>query len=318
MKRFIIWAVLMVVVTFCVNAVGTVVVKALLADTLAASMTGYAAKGEKMLRPTPTEPDGNSKSNGLAGLAVRELLDNTRILDGTSFLAGFLFMNDTIDQSVIIFDKDGMSPLSKGSFANAYADNGESLPQMKNSVGLISVDEFCKNDCAKDVFELLKKTPDAVVKVNSYSDFVVSPASLTVYDAGGSSVGTFECSASGNIVSADNVYVYNGNTGADESDDRLCSFLKEMETVYLGERHSDRVAEKLADKVSFGSDTSYKKSQFGLGHYTVKMYEVSGDYAMVTVIDIGFVKSVLLYVAIAAVPITLLTFLLGRRKKNDY
>ncbi len=314
-KRFVIWAVIMAVTVFCVNLVGSVIVGKVLGSALSASMTGYSKKGETMLHPTMKEPDENNKTNGLAGLAVRALLDDTRIMDGTGFPGTFIFMNDTVDQSVIFLEKDGQAPFSKGSYEAVYEKKDDKSLYIRSVVGLICVDDFCKNDCAKDVYDLLKKTPNAVIKVDSYcsSEFLISPASLTVYDEGGNALGTFECPCEGDAINADNIYVHNG-TESDDSD--ICTFCKEMEVVYLGERRSDREADKLAEKVSFDGDTLYKKTSCGFGHIAQKSYEVSGDYAMVTVLDLCFIKSVILYAIIAAVPITLLTFLVGRRKKE--
>ena len=315
-KRSIVWLVLMTVTAFCVNLAGTAVVKIFLANTLTPSMMGYSQKGETLLHPTYREPTEEKKSNGLGGLVVRSLLDNARIVDGTNFIATFAFLNDTVDQTVIFLEKNGSSPLYRGSFEAVYTDTGEKTAYMRSTVGAISVNEFCKNDCAKDVYELLKKTPNAVIRVDSYSisDYAVSPASLTVFDENGNEVGQFDCKSSGDIITADNVYVHNSNKSSDETD--MCSFCADMKVVYLGERRSDRAADKLAEKVSFDGATEYSKTSYGFGRLTTKMYEVSGDYAMVTVLDFSFISGVLLYIAIAAVPITLLTFLVGRKKKE--
>lgn len=316
-KRFVIWAVIMAVTVFCVNLVGTVVVSTFLGRTLSASMTGYSKKGDTMLHPTLREPDEKNKTNGLAGLAVRALLDDTRIMNGMSFFSTFVFMNDTIDQSVIFLEADGSAPFSRGSYEAVYEKKDDKSLYIRSVVGLICVDDFCKNDCAEDVYDLLKNTPNAVIKVNSYSisDFLISPAELTVYDEGGNALGTFSCPCEGSVINADNIYVHNGNESDEDND--MCSFFKEMEVVHLGERRSDREAEKLAEKVSFNGDAEYSKTSYGLGHMVQKSYEVSGDYAMVTALDYCFIKSVILYAIIFAVPITLLTFLVGRKKKES-
>lgn len=316
-KRFIIWAALMLITAFCVNLVGTVVNKVVLADMLVPAMTGYSNKGEKLLHPTLKEPDENDKSNGLSGLTIRALLDDERLVNKESFVTSLLFLYGNIDQSVILFDKDGMSEFSKGIFVNAYEKKGDTIDHIRYNVGLINVRNFCELDGAKDFYETLKKYPDAVIRVDSYSvnNFVIQPASLTVLDGDESEIKSFDFPCDGDIITADNVYIYDDNDGDYTND--FHGFCNKMTDAYLGERRSDKMAEKLVDDVDFSNDGQYvKKSSFGFGHYITKTYEVHGDYAMICVLDFDFMTGVILYIIIAGIPITLLTFLLGRRKKS--
>lgn len=318
-KRFIIWAVLMLVTAFGVNLVGTVVNKVVLAEMLVPAMTGYSNKGEKLLHPALKEPDEKDKTNGLSGLAIRALLDDERLVNKESFITSFLFLYGNIDQSVILFDKDGMSEFSKGIFANAYEKKGDTIDHIRYNVGLINVRDFCKLDGAKDFYETLKEYPDSVIRVDSYSvnNFVVQPASLAVLDSDDSVIKSFDFPCDGDIIKADNVYIYDDNDG--DYINEFHGFRNKMTDAYLGERKTDKIAEKLVDDVDFSDDSQYvRKPSFGFGHYIVKTYEVHGDYAMIFVLDFDFMTGVILYTIIAGIPITLLTFLLGRKKKNDY
>ncbi len=317
-KRFMIWAALMLAAAFCVNLIGTIMVKSILSDTLTPTMLGYSAKGEKILHPTPKEPDEKDKTNGLSGLFMRALLDDQRLVY-KSFWGNFLFLNVTIDQTVILFEKDGMGALSKGVFADVYEDTGESVDHIRHTVGLLSVRDFCELDCAEEIYETLNNNPHAVLKVDSYSisEFLIQPASVTILNGDGNALGTFECPCSGEIIRSENTYIYDDNSFESEND--LHGFCNKMTTAYLGERTSDKIAEKLVGDVAFeNGDHDMTKSGFGFGHYISKSYDVHGNYAMIYVFDFNFITGVVMYIIIACIPITLLTFLIGRKKKNAF
>lgn len=320
MKRFIIWAVLMLVAAFCLNTAGTVVVKVVLSNTLTSALVGYSKKGESMLHPTLKEPDEKNKTNGLSGLAIRALLGDIRLYNNPSFLTNFVFLNGNMDQTTIMFDKNGMSEFSKGIFANVYEKKDGSIDYMRNAVGLISVRDFAELDCAKEICETLENYPDAVVKLDAYSisSLTVQPASLTILDGNDSLIKTYECPNSGEIVKADNVYIYDKNYNGSDGNE-LHSFCNDLNLAFIGERRTDKIAEKLIDEVDFSAGDCYvHKSGFGFGHYTSKNYEITGDYAMITVCDFSFIKGVLLYMALLSVPIALPTFLIGRKKKDYF
>lgn len=316
-KRFLIWTASMLVAAFCINVIGTIVVKLILSDTLTPTMLGYASRGETMLHPTLKEPDEENKTNGLSGLAIRSFIDDERLSNKTNFLHHFLFMYVDIDQSVIMFDKDGLSALSKGNFADVYeAETGEFTDYARHTVGLISVCDFCELDCAEDIYETLENHPDAAIRVDSYSisDFLMQPASITILDGSGNEIGTFDCPCDGEIIASENTYIYDDNSS--KLVNEFHGFYNEMTVAYLGERTSDKVAEKLIDKVDFeNGDQDVTKSGFGFGHYISKSYEVRGDYAMIYVFDFHFMSSIIMYSIIACIPVTLLTILLGRKKK---
>lgn len=319
-KRIAVWIALMLASAFCFNLIGTLIVKTFLGDVLMPSMVGYSSKGEQMLHPTLKEPDETNKTNGLSALAVRALLSNIRLVDKTNFAGNFLFLNVSIDQTVILFDKNGMSNFSKGIFANVYAaEDGESLAHIRNITGLLSVDDFCTLDCAEEVYKTLENTPSAVIKIDSYSisDFLIQPASFTILDSNGNTVRTFKCPCDGEVIHSDNTYIYDAYER--DSDHPLHDFYDKMRDTYLGERTSDKVAEKLVDKIDFANGDQYvNMSGFGFGHYLGKSYEVRGDYAMISVFDINFIDGVIMYIIIACIPITLVAIFSGRKKKNKF
>ena len=318
-KRFIIWAVIMLIIVFCINIVGTVLSRFIFANMLMPAMTGYVSKSEAMIHPKLRENDGKSKGNGLESLVVRSLLDNERLELGSGIISTFLFMNMNADQSVIFFDQDGMNDFSNGTFADVFEEKDSKISYMLSSVGLLPVNEFIKLDGADDLYDILKNEENCKIRVDSYTDnnFIIMPVKLTVLDENGSEIKKFEFQANGDVIRSGNIYIYDDNSSSDKQY-KQHGFFKKMEWAYLGKRQSDRAAEKLVKKVSLESDTYVKKNGYGIGHFTSKSYEVKDGRAMITVFDFSYYNSLILYTAIAAIPVTLIVFLVGRRKKNDY
>ncbi len=318
-KRFAIWAIIMVVAVFCINVAGTVVSKYMLAPTLVPSLSGYSKKADNMLHP---KMDDNGNTNGLHQLAIRSLLSNTRIDAHTNFLSTFLFLDVQIDQSVQLFDGEGENQFSKGIFANVYTDKGNKTDYLKNVTGLISVDDLCKLDGAKKLYNSLKKYPSAEIRVDSYSisDYLIKPAKLTLIYESGDEIESFEFPCDGEIINGENTFIRDDGCTTSEADKKMeyNSMYIKMRDVYLGERKADILADKLAETVDLSSDTDYQKGSFGFGHYAVNSYEVSDGRAMVCVLDFRFKRSLILYTIIVAIPVTLLTFLIGIRKKKEY
>lgn len=315
-KSGIIWLAMVIGLVFCVNLIGTFVVKGILDNLLSSAMLGYAAKGETLLHPTLKEPDEKNKTNGLSGLAIRALLDDTRIMNGTNFMGNFIFMNVTVDQSGILFEKDGLTPLSKGIFADVYEEReGESIDHIRYTVGLLNVRDLSELDCAGEIYETLKAYPEAVIRLDAYSvssDFLVQPAVMTILDDKGNTIKTYDCPCGGDIIESDNTYIYDENSSGGEND--LHSLCNEMTLAYVGERRADRIAEKLVDKIEFtGSDQSVYKPVYGFGHYASKSYEVRGDYAMISVFNYDFTGSIIVYGILSCILATLLTMLIKRR-----
>lgn len=321
-KRFIIWAALMLAMVFVVNTAGTLVVKFVLADSIyAPALIGYSKKADTMIHPTLKEPDENNRTNGLSGLVMRSLLDDERFSNRVNFFYNFLFLCIDIDQSIIFFEEDGLSELSEGIYALAYGEKeDESLSHMRNATGVIDIRAFCELPNAKEFYDTLEQYPDAKLKLDSYSideNFIIQPAEITVLNGGDSTIKVFDFQCDGKKISAENVYVYNSNDSG--IDNEYHCFRNKMRDAYLGERKVEKVAKSLVDKVAFdGGDMYTMESSYGLGHYMTKYYEVKGDYSMICVLDFNFVSDVLVYIVVLGIIITLLTFLLGRKKKNEY
>lgn len=324
-KRFIIWVASLVVMAFCVNTVGILVARNFFADKLyVPAMRGYSKNAERMLYPTLKEPDEKNKTNGLTSFALRSLLSDERLPNKMNFLYNFLFLYVDIDQSVILFDKDGMSDFSKGIFATAYEQKNEregddKLSYMRYILGLIDVRDFCDKNNTKELYKTLKEHPDAVMKMESYSieNFSIQPAKIIVLDGNGNAIRSFDFKCDGEIISANNVYIRNDNEN--EVYNEFHSFCNKMGDAYLGERRVDKIAESLVDKVDFsGGDTYNMERSYGFGHYTAKIHEVIGDHSMICVMEFNFIIDDLVYMGIFFIPITLLVFLLKRKKKNEY
>ena len=317
-KRLAIWVIVMAAAVFCLNIAGTAMSKFVLATKLVPAFTGYVKKADNMLHP---KMEITGKTNGLQQLAIRSLLSNTRIDTHTNFWSAFLFIDVKIDQSVQFFD-DEESAFSKGIFANVYTDNGEKIGYIKNVTGLISVDDFCKLEGAKEFYEALEKYTSAEIRVDEYSisDYLIKPAKLTLVFEDGDEIKSFDFPCDGDIIKGENTFIHDEGSTTSVKDDETGynSMYIKMRDAYLGERKADRIADKLAEKVDLTSDADYQKSVYGFGHYAAKCYQVSDGKAMVWVCDFRFMKSILLYTGIIAVPVTLIVFLVGRRKKNDY
>lgn len=318
MKRCIIWTVIMLVVLSVLNIVGTVVNKFVVCDTLAPSMTGYVTKSEGMLHPKE-EPTKNT--NGLQQLYIRELLDNGRLAGEGNIIATMLFMDIKADQSIIIFDSEGENEFSRGTFADVYEETDEKLDGIKRTVGLIPVDRLIELDGAKELYDTLGEHKDADVRLDSYtiSNYIVMPVKVTVLDRSGSEIKSVEFPSSGDAVQRENIYIYSGYDlnyeGERKEDNRLYT---DMKTAYLGERRSDRIADKVAKEVDLSRDEMVTKYKLGFGHIASKSYQTADGRAMVWVYDCDYMKSLLIWAGIICVPVTLIVFLVGRKKKNDY
>ena len=281
-------------------------------------MTGYVTKSEGMLHPKE-EPTKNT--NGLQQLYIRELLDNGRLAGEGNIIATMLFMDIKADQSIIIFDSEGENEFSRGTFADVYEETDEKLDGIKRTVGLIPVDRLIELDGAKELYDTLGEHKDADVRLDSYtiSNYIVMPVKVTVLDRSGSEIKSVEFPSSGDAVQRENIYIYSGYDlnyeGERKEDNRLYT---DMKTAYLGERRSDRIADKVAKEVDLSRDEMVTKYKLGFGHIASKSYQTADGRAMVWVYDCDYMKSLLIWAGIICVPVTLIVFLVGRKKKNDY
>lgn len=319
LKRTLIWLILMAVILFMVNLVGTLIVKNVGVGILEGSMTGYSMKEEMMIHPVLHEVDEEHKLNGLSGLSTRSLLSSERLRNDTKFYFTFMFLNFNVDISNIFWDEKGTNGLSEGIFSVVYEDKGEKLDYFRHSCGVLDINELIKLDCASELYDILEKNDDVRIRMDSYSvdsSFIVHPASFTVLDAGGNEIKKFDCPCSGEIVKGDNVYLYNeeGSYKKDKENSGY-SVYKKMKDAYLGERKSDRIAKKYMEKADFSqNDQSLTERSYGLATITSKHVEVKEGKAQVTVQRFCFYKGVILYTAIFGAIMTLIMVLVCRSK----
>lgn len=315
LKRTIIWFVLLTAIFLIVNAVGSLFVDKLLVGRMTDSMKGYSAKIDMMIHPEYREPEAEGKSNGLLGLNMRSLLDNSCLDCKENFLSTFIFTNVQMDQSVIMFDENGMSRLSDGIFAVAYEDNGLGADKFKSAVGVIDVNEFIKTSAAGKIYSIMETSDDILLRLDSYTvsaSYVVSPVKITVLHEGGAEIESFDFPASGEVINSNNTYIDHDNKDKTHSG---YSFYLKIKEAKRGERRSDRIAKRLADKVVFanGDQNDYEKS-YGNGVVNSKMVEVKDGKAMVTVLRFRFLRCVFADTAVLGAIMTLIMVLICRHK----
>ncbi|HNZ99787.1 hypothetical protein [Ruminococcus sp.] len=319
LKRVIIWFAFLTGIFFIVNAVGSLFVDKLLVNRMTDSMKGYSSKVDQMIHPLYKEPEEEGKSNGLSGLTVRCLLDNSTLDLKENFISTFVFTNVQMDQSVIMFDENGMSRLSDGIFALVYEDNDLGADKFKSAVGVIDVSELIKAGEAGKIFSIMETIDDIQLRLDSYTvdeNYIVSPAKITVLHEGGQMIESFDFPVSGEVINSDNTYIDHDNE--DKIHSGFSLYLK-IKDAKRGERKSDRAARQLADKVVFsgGDQNDYDKS-YGIGVINSKLSEVRDGKAMVTVLRFRFLRCVFADTAILGAIMTLIMVLVCRYKdKNE-
>ena len=315
LKRTILWLVLMAVIVFVVDLAGTLIVNKVCVKMMEDATVGYSMKVERMLHPVPKEPDEKNKTNGLSGFTFLSLLDNARIRNNDKWWSIFLFLNLDVDQSTVFFDEDGMTELSSGIFAVVYEDQGGKSDYIKYAVGVIDINEFIKNECSSDIYDILEKNGDVSLRLDSYSidsSFLVHPASITLLDGSGTELGKYDIPCSGDIVKGENILIQHDQSDKINSD---LSFYKKIKDARLGRRKADRIAEKLVDKADFSqSRQRYTKRSYGLGVITSKHVETTDGNAMVFVQRFYFYKGVILYTLLFGGIMTLIFVLVCRSK----
>lgn len=314
LKRFLIWLAAMLLTVFAVNAAAVLVLREPV-DNLERAMSGYSRRGDSMIAPVLKEEREESEANGLFGLVLRSLLSNCRIRNENSFAYNFLFMDFTVDQSTIFFDENGMNELSTGIFAPVYTDTGISLPHIKETFGVVDIEEFCKLGCASEVYEILEKEEGVSIRLDSYavSGFMVKPAAFTLLDSSGNGIKSFECPCDGEIIKSENCYIYDDLYDKEHSS---YSVYAKMKDAYLGERKSDRIAEELVEKADFSQNEQMDtKRSYGFATITSKHVETIDGYAEVSVLRFCYIKGVILDSAVLGAVLTVI-LLIGWRKKD--
>lgn len=314
-KRAAIWLVLMLVIFAAADAAGAVIVKKKAGDMLTRATSGYSKKGELMIHPVPREKTEESRANGLQGLVIRALLSDDRLDNQNSFWYNFLFLNMTVDQSVVFRDEDGTNELSEGVFALVYQKLGEKLDHMYNPVGVVDVRAFIKQDCAPEVFKILDRDDLMQIRLDSFSvkNYIVQPAAFTILDESGNEIKSFECPCDGELSELKDCYIYN------DADRKSSGFnmYKKMKVAYLGERSTERAVRKLMDKADFVNSPQHEtKWSYGPGMITSKSVETNDGYAQATVLRFCYYKGVVLYTVILGAVMTVVFLLICRKRDN--
>ena len=306
-KRALLWLSIMLVLELLINAVGAFVVKRVGAENLINSMSGYSKRTEMILHPTFRE-ENDGKANGLSGLAVRTILSDGRLYNHTKFGYNFLFLNFTMEQSVVFFDKDGTTQVSSGIFNIAYEDRGSKTDYIKFPVGIIDVKELCAQSNAKELYSALEKRQYDSIRLDEYSvdeDYIVRPKKMTLLDPDKNAIQSFEFPCEGEIIKDDSIYVYDMIELNEQMRNSSTSLCKKMKDVYDGKLKTDKTAMKLMKEADFSkSAQSVDKTSYGFASFTSKHVETYDGSAMVFALRFNYIKGVILYTIIFAVVLT--------------
>lgn len=313
-KRMVIWLTGALIAAFVTAAAGAAV-NGLFIKTMAPAFYGYSTK-ESIYHPLPAD----ERSNGLAGIAMRDSLSNCRLDIDTGARGAFIFENTIMDQSLIYFDENGLNERSAGIFASVYVPvEGKSLDYMKNAVGVVDIRKLCEQKESHEMFDVMMKNPDSVVHVNSYTvsdDYIVTPVSVTVTGKDGSHLADFSFEYSGEVVTVDCImYNRHSDSQVDKFADSLCD---KMNLGFQKQPKSDRIAEKMysnytegkyADKLKVKNEelSFYEKKVFGFGELTNEYIEVTQDGRVeIAVIHNRYLKYVLLDLGIIVAVMTVI------------
>lgn len=304
-----IWLSIMLVLEVMINAAGAFLVKHAAAEEMTSSLSGYSKKTELILHPTVIEDtDGTAKSNGLSALAVRSILSDGRLYNHTKFGYNFLFLNFTMEQSVVFFDENGTTQVSSGIFNTVYEDRGTSLDYIKFPVGLIDVKELCAQSNAKELYSVLEKRQYDSIRLDEYSvdeDHIVRPKKMTFLDSGKNVIQSFEFPCEGEIITGDCYYVYDVLAANEQMRNSSTSLCKKMKDVYDGGQKTDKIAKELMKKADFSkSEQMDTKTSCGFACLTSKHVETTDGNGMTFALRFNYIKGVILYTIICAVILT--------------
>ena len=318
-KRISMWLVLMLITAVFVEAIGLGFLHLVGGPELVKSLYGWSKKSEKMLTPVRVEKtEENNYANGLESLYVRGIVDNVsyNLAEESDAKHALLFFCDIdVDQSIIYFNKNGMSELSAGTFMPVYEKHENGDGKLKNTLGLIDLGKLMKNDGAADFRELVENMDEEpVIQINSYSindNYIITPAEITVSGQNGNVLGKYEFPVGGNIIKNAAAFANYGNKTNLHDDFKAAS---------SGERKVDKLAKQTAEKLDFSSGDQWNdKKIIGIGSYTVIHSENTGEWGEVAVVKHSFLRSFILYFSVIGGILTIifLVFTHLRDKKNN-
>ena len=316
----------MLVLELMINVAGGLMIRGA-SDTMASALKGYSKKTEMILHPTIIDnTDGKAKTNGLAALTVRALLSDGRLYNHTKFGYNFLFLNFTMEQSVVFFDENGTTQVSSGIFNIAYEDRGGKTDYFRYPLGLIDVKELCAQSNAKELYSVLEKRQYDSIRLDEYSvdeDFIVRPKKLTFLDSDKNAIQSFEFPCEGEIKTGDCYYVYDVLAKGEQMRNASTLLYKKMKDVYDGEQKTDKIAKKLMEDVDFSqSSQDVTKTSVGFASVKVKHVETYDGSAMTFVLRFNYIRGVILYTIICAVILTAVLLSIwihkDRKSRNSY
>ena len=310
-----IWVVGMALIVLVTNLAGVAMAKLLGADSLMLSLTGYS---KKMHLPQTVAVTEEEQRQNAAILTVRALMSDQRLSPARSNkLLGMLTFTDMdIDQTTWYYDADGTTPFMHGVFHIVYRQ-GEEKRKLTDTVGLVDLRAFCETPAAETLIAALDETPDARVRLDSYTQdgYLLTPAKLTLLSADGTTLTSIDCTASGDLQTADDLFVL--NSGSNEPFE-MNDLRYQLSNAQLPERRCDRRAAALAAQTdAAGEDISATvHPRLGFGHMMVEEVEVTDHTAGVVVGDFDYHRSVLLYIALLGTVLTVLLALIYRAKRS--
>ena len=323
-KRIVLWLSIMLVLEVIINAAGAALTQMTAVKLMEGSVIGYSQRSTEMIRPHKDESGNSGRTNGLARLAIRTILSDSRLYTDLNFRGNFLFSNQIIEEKKIFFDENGTTPLSEGIFAVAYKDVGGTTSEyIKNAEGVIDINEFCKLDGAKELYDCLGKCIGETVRLDAFSvddNYIVHPAELTVLDSAGSELLHLEFPCDGEIIKGSDYYIYEETEKEDDRRNSSVCLYKKMNDAYKGELKGTKTARELMKKADFSQGEHYwTKRSYGFGSVTSKHVESIDGGAMVCVVHFSYIGGVLLYTVICAVVLTVIFWIVHiNRRDPDY
>lgn len=104
----------------------------------------YASKEAKLLHPEETINMPETPEKISAYLYQRALLDNSEVKINQGIPGNFSCTNITLNQAIIMNDKNQGSLLEAGSFAVVYKEKNGEMDLIKDTIGLIGMNALCE------------------------------------------------------------------------------------------------------------------------------------------------------------------------------
>lgn len=319
-KRFFIWFAAMLAVILIADAAGGALLYFAGKSSLTGAMSGYA---KKMTFPLaePQNEDDEKKNGGI--LMLRSALSDYTEEIHTGLVGNLTFSNCIFDVADIVLNREGRHALSTGIFAMVYSDRGESGDWVRHCFGLIRVNELAQMPEAAALADALRQYPDSPVRLDAYKieNNKVTPVSVTLTDESGAALQTVTFAADGDIIRADNCYIYNKESTPADDDENTNALLWKLQCAQAGERPADRLARKYEEKLPVGTDSYEKDSvHFGICSLAFVHSEIIDGNALVNVEQFTYTKGVIFYSMIlgAIVTAVLLIVWVAQSKKAKY